>query len=340
MQSNIINPESAIWNKDIDELSRALSAGWTLPYARVKDGNVVDLTLVIRIISLRWEEGWLLMASKFPWLRTHSVLWQLAIRRAVTGIVKDMLENGRSATEKLESGSYPLKLLAEALGPQPGEPIDEDDLLSTARTLVAAGADPLEPVKGDGDNYSGSEGHTLWTRAVHFGRWGIAGAFTPVVWSDLVAMPKAHESIGDLRRAAVSGDSGALKAWCQFAKKMIRPWLSAHADEDFVDPADLKVLGHLSPEDRELIWERWKKADATGWTPLHDLALLGATPEAHEALALAVKERASCLSVWNTATEDGVRPSDLWEIANRRESEGSSKEYSVSLVPEVAKILG
>ncbi len=121
----VLNPERAIWDKNLAELERALAAGWILPRARSKEGGAVeDLSLVIRVISLRWVPGWLALVNAFPRLGANPVLWTLALRQAVPGVVQDMLERGNSATALLDNGLLPLHVVIEAMGPRPGEPIE------------------------------------------------------------------------------------------------------------------------------------------------------------------------------------------------------------------------
>ena len=318
-----IDPETAIWNKDLAELSRAVEAGWALPYARVKDGLVPDTTLVIRIISLRWTEGWLLISKNRPELKTNPLLWQLAIRRGVHEIVADMLANGMEASGRLENGTLPLHVLAESFS-QPGEPVDESDMVKTAQVLVAAGADPLEAYPGVVTPGGASpKGHTLWTRSIYYRCWEICHAFMPTSWEQLMGMPRGLEAIEDLRHAAQAGDKGALRIWKQWTQKFLKPWLESAPAETFVSPIDMEAITALPPEQQNLVWKRWERVDEIGWTPLHDLALQGGEERAHRVLKIMVETQASCLALWTKPDNDGMRPCDLWEIANGRDPEDS-----------------
>lgn len=315
-----LDPETAIWNKDLPELRRAVEAGWALPYARVKDGFVPDTTLVIRIISLRWTDGWLLISKDRPELKTNPLLWQLAIRRGVSDIVEDMLANGMEANGRLESGALPIHILAEALGHQPGEPVDESDMVKTARALVAAGANILEAYPGVVTPGGASpKGHTLWTRAIYYRCWEMSNAFMPVTWEQLMGMPRGGEAIEDLRHAAQAGDKGALRIWKQWTRQFLKPWLESTPSEIFVSPIDLEAVVELPSDLQQLVWSRWDRVDETGWTPLHDLALQGSEERAHHVLKTMVDSQASCLALWTKKDGEGMRPCDLWEIANGRD---------------------
>lgn len=317
-----LNPERAIWDKNLPELERALTAGWTLPRARSKEGgSVEDLSLAIRVVSLRWESGWRAMSDAFPHLSSHPVMWTLALRQAVPGVVSDMLSKGQSAVEPLDNGLLPLHVVMEAMGARPGEPIDENDLLETCRLLVAAGADPTAPHFADytpGDNSRG--GHSLWSRAMFFCRWEVARAFQPSSWQELLSLSRGLEMLNDLHRGFVSGrNPGALRMWTDLMDEWLGSWLESQPSELFAHPAELETLPSLSPQVRSHVWDRWGQVDNMGWTGLHELALSGKDPRAHRALALAVSENAPCLARWEYFDHDGMRPSDLWAIANGRD---------------------
>lgn len=325
--NHALDPETAIWNKDLAELRRALEAGWTLPYARVKDGLVCDITLVIRIISLRWTEGWLLISEKRPELKSNPLLWQLAIRRGVSEIVADMVANGMPANGRLESGILPLHVLAESLGNQPGEPVDESDVVKTAQALLNGGADLLEAYPGAVTPGGASpKGHTLWTRSIYYRCWEVCDAFMPTSWEQLMGMPRGLEAIEDLRHAAQAGDKGAIRIWKHWTLQFLRPWLESVPNETFSSPIDIEALAELPADLQALAWERWERVDETGWSILHDLALQGAEPRAHQVLRFMVKANAPVLRLWNQADNDGVRPSELWEIANGRDPEGAEAD--------------
>lgn len=339
----VLNPERAIWDKNLAELERALAAGWILPRARSKEGGAVeDLSLVIRVISLRWVPGWLALVNAFPRLGANPVLWTLALRQAVPGVVQDMLERGNSATALLDNGLLPLHVVIEAMGPRPGEPIEENDLLDTVRLLVDAGADPVAAHDAPymkGDHSPG--GHCLWSRSIYYGRWEIARAFLPASWEELLKLPRGLEMINDLHRACVAGTSpavnpGALRMWKDLMGQWLSPWLASQPEELFAHPNDLVVLSSLSPQGRECVWKRWNQVDSLGWTGLHELALSGKDPRAHQALALAVADDAVCLARWTQRDQGGMSPSDLWEIANERIPQTQASE--VQSLPEVAGI--
>lgn len=334
----VLDPERAIWDRDAQALARALQEGWSLPQARSKEGGgVEDLSLVIRVVSLRWVEGWQILAGHFPALRSSPVLWALALRRAVPGIVSDLLEHGQGAARPLDSGLSPLHVLAESMGPLPGDPIPEADLVATAQILVAAGANPTHPHPGEfqaGDN--APFGHTLWTRAVYFGRWEMVEAFWPDSWEALSAQPRGVEMLADMRRTTLSGrmDATAARMWARAMARWIEPWLALRQEEWFALPADLDALASLPRPAREVVWRRWARADDTGWTGLHEMALSGRSRQAHRALRLAVADGAVCLDAWLAPDQAGDRPFDLWEIANRRTPDHAAMTPA-SQVPEV-----
>lgn len=331
-----IDPENAIWNKDPIELRRALDAGW-MPYARVKEGSVPDLMFVIRIISLRWTEGWELISSFQPDLKTNPLLWQLAIRRGVHGIVQDMINSGMPANGALESGLLPLHVLAEALGNQPGEPVEESDMVETAHVLIRAGANPLEPYPGKiVPGGISPKGHTLWTRSVYFRCWEMATAFLPAHWDEILGSPRGLEAVEELRQEAQRGDKGAVRLWGALFLAFGKNLLTAYPEESFVSPVDLTALLGLPVEEQALFWKRWERVDAAGWTGLHDLALSGADPVAHSTLALLVKEQNPVLRLWEREDEQGLRPCDFWEMANNRARAGSSPPLP-SQVPELLR---
>lgn len=332
-----LNPELAIWEKDLPELERALGAGWTLPRARSKEGgSVEDLSLVIRVISLRWEAGWKAMSQAFPRLRESQVLWTLALRQAVPGVVEDMLEHGQSATEPLDNGLLPIHVVAEAMGLRPGEPVSEEDLLATAALLIDAGADPRIPQDSEyvaGDNSPG--GHCLWSRAMFFGRWGIARAYLPGSWEDLLALPRGLEMVNDLHhRFGTVRNPGAPKMWADLMGEWMGPWLASQTDELFARPDELAALPDFPEPVRKHVWERWARPDSQDWTGMHELALSGKDARAHRALAIALADDAPCLVRWDQPDQDGMRPSDLWEIANDRTPQTQATD--IRSLPEIA----
>jgi len=314
--------EQAIWKKDFQELRDALAAGWRLPYARVRDvGMVPDYTLPIRIISLRWSEGWVLLADAFPELHQNPVLWQLALRQAVPDILENMIAHGRSSMERLESGQYPLNLLTESMGKTLGEPVPDEDLIQSIRILVDGGAHLAGPYPGSftPGNLS-AKGHTLWTRSITFGRWGLVEEFMPSSWDEFLGMPRAPEAVDSLRQAAMRGESGARRCWKAWAERFLEPWLLWKKEDPFSSPIEIMLVPDLLPHNRAAVWERWAVLDETGWSSLHDLAVLGNEEDAHKVLACAVQDGALCLERWTHANEDGLSPADLWEMANGRTS--------------------
>ena len=316
-----MGPEKAIWEKNLDDFRRALEVGWTLPHISLKDGaNVQDMAPAQRVISLRWVEGWELMAHHFPMLRAQHILWQLALRRGVPGIVTDFLKHGRSATDAMENGHVPLQVVGESLGGmQVGMPIPQEDLTATLRALVDYGADPWAPYPMPPDADGPAE--TLWTQAIYFRCWGTACAFLPPSWERLLAQPRGKAALDELRIAFLDQeDPGARTAWIKAMSAWTAPWLTAHPSEAWVTPIDLSVLKDLPPPAREQVWERWDRVEAEGWTPVHDLALSGHLEEGRTALACAIADHAPCLRRWAHRGEDGMRPCDLWEMANGREA--------------------
>lgn len=312
--------EQAIWSKNAETLKAALDDGWPLPHVRVRDvGFVPDYTLAIRTISLRWTEGWELLAGAFPELYKNPVLWQLALRQAVPGVIRNMLDNGYSAVGRLENGQSPLNLLTESMGKVLGEPIPDEDLIGSIEVLLEAGASLTSPYPGNfvpGD--LSARGHTLWTRSVSYGRWSLVSRFMPVSWNEFLGMPRALEALDTLRTTALGGETGASRCWAAWAEKFLEPWLGLRKSEPFTSLVEVALLPRLSPAVRAAVWDRWAAPDDIGWCSLHDLALLGSEPLVHQALACAVLDQASCLPMWVQATDDGLRPADLWELANGR----------------------
>ncbi len=315
----LFDPEHAIWNKNASALKSALDAGWQLPYARVREvGMVPDYGLVIRVISLRWTEGWRLMAQAFPQLYEIPVLWQLALRLSVPGILEDFLTHGRSAVDKLESGQEPLHLLTESMERGFGEPIADEDVIESIQILRDAGASLTSPYPGvPQERDLSGKGHTTWTRSLSYGRWAVANAFMPSTWQEFLGMPRALESLHALRSGALR-EEAARRTWKAWATRFIEPWLAMNKTDPFSSVIDLQLLPELSPTLRAVVWQRWSELDAAGWSSLHDLALLGNHAVAHQALACALQDQAPCLALWESASEDGLRPSDLWEMANGR----------------------
>ena len=332
-----LDPESAIWNKDADEFRRALDLGWTLPFARVKEGRVQDLTLAIRVVTLRWAEGWVLLANAHPKLRENQVLFQLAIRRGARGIVKDFVDHGVEANALLESGVLPLHILAEALREQPGEPVDESDFVDTAQFFVSVGASPLEPYPGpvNPSNVGSANGHTLWTRAVWLRRWEMSKAFMPQSWDELLGMPLGLAAVEVLRQSVKNEEIGALGVWEAFVSKFLEDWMESHPEEAFETPADISLIPRLPAKLQQRIWKRWAVADQAGWTGMHDLALLGNLEPARRVLALMVEQQAPCLGSWDQPDVEGVRPCDLWEMANGRTFKGGAPMTPIAELPEL-----
>lgn len=318
-----LNPEKAIWEKDVSELARALNAGWRLPSVFVKDGGMVrDMTLANRVISLRWTQGWRLLTQHMPELHAEPVLWQLALKRGVPGIVASFLEHGQSATRLLERGIYPLHLVAEGFGPVHGEPIPEEEQIETVRVLVAAGAQLEQPCPGNpvGAGSRAMAGHVFWTRMIHFERWSVAETFLPSSWEALRAWHWGDEAISSLRRAALPGkDPAAARLWRTLLRHWALAWLTLHPQENLTAPAEIAVIPELPVDVRPVLWERWNIVDDMGWTALHDLALCAKQPEAREVLALAHRDQAACLAHWTRRDPEGVRPCDLWEMALGRD---------------------
>jgi len=333
------DPEKAIWDKDFEALQKALQAGWSLPYARVKDGGAVqDTTLVIRVISLRWTAGWKLLATAFPFLYENHILWQLAIREAVPGIIEDFIEHGFSATGRLENGQEPLHLLAESMGRALGEPIPDEDLIESVHVLEGASASLLTPYPGSfvaGD--VSPRGHTLWTRSAFFRRWDLVSTFMPTHWKGFLGMPRALESLDSLRSLAMGGDRGATRCWKAWTERFLEPWLAMQKAEPFSSLIDAALVPSLSPLNRQVVWERWSMVDEAGWTSLHDLGLLGNEAVVRQALACAITDRAPCLARWEAMSEDGLRPCDLWEMANGRTAPPPSLD--IQSVPEIRDAL-
>lgn len=327
---NPIDPDSAIWSKDLAELRRALDAGWDLPPARVKDGGTVpDLGPVIRIISTRWTEGWLLLSAHMSWLHSNAILRSLAVRRAVPGIVEDFLAHGMTPNDVVDDTAYSslrfLHLLAETMGPQPGEPVPEEDIIQTGQLLLNAGAAPLDPYPGQFEVRGASpSGHTLWSRAVSFRAWAVASAFLPESFDDVLGQPRGLEAAYEIRSCA-EDDSAILAqaAWAQWLDRFLEPWMQA-TEQKLDAPADWRVLPRLSAERRAVVWDAWARPDENGWTVLHELALQGATPLAQDTLRLVINDGASCLASWGLADPDGTRPYDLWALANKKEVDPNS----------------
>lgn len=318
-----LDPEKAIWQKDLAELKRSLDSGWSLPYVSVKgEGMVEDFSLAIRVVSLRWVEGWKALAEAFPELRERRVLRSLAIRQAVSGIVQDLIEHGMDPAAPVggDEGRLPLHLLQEAMGPRAGEPVYEDDILATARVLVGAGADPTLSYPGafvPGDIAPG--GHCFWTRAMFFRHWKIARHFLPGSWEELTAQPRGKEMLEGVRKMSERNDMmGARQMWVDLLERWMGPWLESTPEEWFAFPGDLEVLPKLSKPARALVWQRWDRINHLGWTGLHEVALSAGDPIATQVLALAHQDEASCLRHWKHPDELGMRPCDLWEIANSR----------------------
>lgn len=333
-----LDPESAIWNQDLPELTRALDAGWRLPYLRVQGASVQDLSLAIRVVSLRWTDGWHALTERHPDLKTHPVLLQLAVRRGVAGVVRDMLAAGIDPQAPQESGFRPLDVLINALSGLPGEPVEDHDLVETAQALVDAGASPLEPYPGDAlPGGLPPEGHTIWTRAVCCRRWEIAGAFLPSTWEEQAAVPHGAMAIAQLREAAASGDRGAVRVWGAWLQTFAEPWLQAHPEEPFSEAGDFEAALALPPAAERAVWERWGQADSTGWTALHDLGLMGKEPVAHRLLARLVAREAPCLARWDQPGEEGLRPCDFWELANGRTPNEEEPPVAFTRLPELLR---
>ena len=337
LSTQSIDPEAAVWNQDAEELRRALAAGWSLPFARIKEGRVQDLTLAIRAVTHRWSEGWGLLADSQPSLRTNPVLFQLALRRGAALIVEDFVKHGTDVNEPLESGLLPIHVLAEALKEQPGEPVDESDFLETARFLVKAGANPLIPYPGQAfpDAPALASGHTLWTRAVWLRRWEIAKAFMPQSWSELLAMPLSMTVLEELRQNVQSEVVGALGVWQAVAGRFLVDWMISHPEEAFNSDPDLAILPQLEAPLQSAIWERWCRPDNSGWTGLHDLGLSGGKPLAHAVLRDMIAKQAPCLADWAKEDNEGVRPCDLWEIANGRSFQEGAEPRPFASLPEL-----
>lgn len=340
-----LSPEKAVVAQDVAGLRYVLERGWEPRKVGLRDGaGTRDLSVPLSVVINGWEEGWLELRRALPYLGQASSLWEAALQYAQPRIVADFIEQGMDIRVRSVSGLSPSHIVVHAMAQSASMPwgapvslgsreVDEDRVLKTLDVLAAAGVDIEEPHPGSfarGD--LAPAGHTLWTRAIAHRRWTVADRRLPDSWPEVVRQPRALEAVLYLQECARNGEEAAQALWHRWLNAFLVPWMGT-GEARFDRPEDAPFLEALPVRERTWVWAQWAIPDESGWTGLHQLALMASDPRAAALLRRIVSDQGACLQAWNLDDDAAISPARLWAMA-LYEKEGSVP--SATPVPPVS----
>lgn len=332
----LVDGAAAVWSQDAQALARALSAGWSLPAARLRAGRTEDLSLILRVVASGWVEGWRIWLGHRPDFATHPILVEAIIAHAQDEILEVLLEHekGRLSWERDDDDLAPVHLLFQLLGNEIKHLAEDQKVVRVAKILNGIGFDVNQPYPGDFESTDMSPpGHTLWT-------WSIVRSYFDLglaleAGDEVFKMPRHAEALDHwFDRAWVPGwvssgkafDGGRARVtWLQWmTPSRFAAW---SASGDHLRNVELHdIIPALPGEYQKDAWATWVGNGDGQWSVLHDLVSSLLPSEKIEA-ALSAMEKSLPPDVWSRGWkgEDdyGMSASGIWEA---RKKEAAAQE--------------
>lgn len=278
--SRIVDGAQAVWEQDAGMLSKALEAGWSLPTVRLFEGRTEDLSLILRVITSGWTDGWRLWLQYRPDFASHPVLIEAIIAHAQDDILEILLqqEAGKIRWDRDDDLSPP-HLLFQLMGASIRNLAEDRKIVRVAELLSGSGYDPQQPYPGDfqvGD--LSPPGHTLWSWAVQRSYFDLALLLG--IEDHALSMPRNEEALSHwFDRSWVpswvsSGkpfDGGRARlAWMTWmTPSRFSRWLEKSSH---IRNVELRaILRSLPPAYQKAAWMSWLGHGEGEWSVLHDL---------------------------------------------------------------------
>lgn len=344
---NVVDGTSAIWEQDAQALEDALARGWGLPRARLRSGHTEDITLILRVITSGWVEGWKIWAKRRPDFASDPILIESILSQAQSDILKEVLvQNGNKLPWSREEGDLaPPHVMFQLIGRQMGQMgklVPDEQIVACAALMRQAGIDPQQPypepyvepgtetdVEAAADHpgmFQPSDfttpGHTLWSWSILWGYFDLAEALD--LSDEVFDMPKASLVLSHwFDRAWVPSwasaydfDGGRARiTWLRWmTPDRFSTWISR--DDRLRDVELHAALQSLPREYQELAWSHWLARDGQGWSTLHDLVSSLLPRDDVEKTLSAMQEVLSpeaWEAGWQTPDDYGMSPRSLWE---------------------------
>lgn len=348
---NVVDGSSAIWEQDAQALEDALDRGWSLPRARLRSGHTEDITLILRVITCGWVEGWKIWAKKRPDFASDPVLIEAILSQAQAGILQEVLaQNGNKLPWAREDGDLaPPHIMFQLIGRQMGQMgklVPDEQVVDCAKLLIGANIDPQQPypeayvepgtelqeenTERSGEAGAGSfhpsdftpPGHTLWTWSILWGYFDLAEALN--LGDEVFSMPKADLVLAHwFERAWVPSWASAHDFDGGRARITWLRWMTIDRFSRWVSQAGTmkdaglhEALQSLPADYQEVVWRHWLQRDEQGWSVLHDLV---ASLLPREDIEKTMSSMQSVLpsrewdEAWKHQDEYGVSLQSLWQ---------------------------
>lgn len=326
----MVDGAAAVWSQDLESLTRALEAGWSLPTARLRSGRTEDLSLILRVIAMGWVDGWRVWLKHRPDFATHPVLVEAIIAHAQDEILSALLEheNGRLSWEREEDDLAPPHILFQLMGNQIRHLAEDQKIVRVAKILEGIGFDSAEPYPGDFEpNDMSPPGHTLWT-------WSLVRSYFDLALDmgageEVFRMPRHQEALNHwFERSWVPGwvssgktfDGGRARiTWLQWmTPSRFASWSSSGS---YLQNVELhEVIPSLPLQYQQTAWATWVGEGDGQWSVLHDL-VSSLLPREKIQAALLAMQNALPASVWARGWEGqddyGMSASGIWQTRQK-----------------------
>lgn len=316
---------SAIWAKNAAAFEKALENGWTLPQATIKSGGYAkDITLILRIVSSNWVEGWTLLLKHMPEFSRNMIVAEAVLSQARHEILAEMIRvnDGSLPWHRTEDDLLPPHLMFQLIGSQMGRQADSDDIIATLKILELAGFDAQAVYPGDFEIGAWSPpGHTIWTWALLWAYWDVAEGLD--VQDEAFEMPQGIIALDRWFEKAwvpdwVSEAGDGLKMGAEYARKTWLEWMSDDRFKRWSSRSELtknialyEPFSCLPQAYQTVLWQGWLSSNGE-WSGLHDLVSSLLSINDIESVLNKIKQH-----VPNEKWEDGWNGEDAYGMSAR-----------------------
>lgn len=319
---------SAIWAKNAEAFKMALENGWSLPQATIKIGYAKDITLVLRIVSSNWIEGWVILLRHMPEFSRNMIVAEAVLSQARHELLAEMVRvnDGVLPWHRMEDELLPPHLMFQLIGSQMGRQADPDDIIATLKTLELAGFDPQAVYPGAFDVGAWSPpGHTIWTWALLWAYWDVAEGID--VQEEAFGMPQCIIALDRWFEKAwvpdwISEAGDGLKMGAQYARKTWLEWMNDDRFKHWSSKSKLaKNIGlHVSFSNlpdayQAILWEGWLSSNGE-WSGLHDLVSSLLSIDDIQTILNTIEKHVPSEkwdAGWNEEDEYGMSAQSIWK---------------------------
>lgn len=325
---SVMDGAAAIWIRNLDAFKRALEGGWRLPRVTMKTAGAEDISLVLRVVTSGWLEGWKVWLEKEPRLARIQDVIDSAISHAQPAILEEILRvNGGQLPWNVKDNPelQPVHRLFGLIGSLMGKLEPPEQILATVDVLRRAGMDVMAPYPGEAVSVYDLPGHTLWSMAVLHHHWDLVQGLG--IGDEAFEMPKGMLAMNHwFKKAWMPLDWAASdmerSTGIPFGRESWLEWMSqgdrfARWAEASSIPTNIEFIDGLTALDdryQKQVWEIWASRGPAG--PLADLVSSILDLERIEQILATIRTSLGedvFKKAWEAADEFGVSPAFLWE---------------------------